>query len=476
MKKIAFYILLIIGIVYRFYYQFIQPAFNVDEINLGNNIKFLSYFELLKPLSAGQSAPPLFLWIQKFIISNSPLEFWINIKLLSFLVSIASIYFFLIFIKRHCFQLIFLVPFVILLFNPFVIYNTLALKQYTFDLLGVILLILYFKNSKFSSYGPLFFLVWSLISNIGLFSCVGYLCYLFFNNKKYNLRSFFKAIMPFCLKNYKFIIAVFPYTLYYFWFMSQQGASDLKIYMIAYWSGSFIPLNFNFFYYWIILLHAFWTYFYNMLESIGLLIFSFTFLVLGYQIFKNKIIFLKYEIKLCLFIFGVHLLLNVLKLYPLSDRLFLYLILLFILLTSSALHFVSTLKNRNLILKSVPFIFVSLLIFGYSRYYTFKENDVNSVLKYCKTNNIKGIYVTSKAKNSIVDFNVFTNEYFNSDLDLLEINSSFNKSDYLLTRIHNKLKPNKVSEENKMITSLLSNHRIKIENQFNGFNIYKILK
>ncbi len=62
MKKLLF-VLLLVGVVLRVVFHFIQPAFNIDEIDLGNNIKELSFVELLYPLKSFQSAPPLYLWI-----------------------------------------------------------------------------------------------------------------------------------------------------------------------------------------------------------------------------------------------------------------------------------------------------------------------------------------------------------------------------------------------------------------------------
>ncbi len=86
MRKI-FLILLLSGIILRFFTQFIFPIFNGDEISLGNNIKHSSFIELLYPLKYGQSSPPLFLLIQKLIVTISPLHFWINVKILSFISS-----------------------------------------------------------------------------------------------------------------------------------------------------------------------------------------------------------------------------------------------------------------------------------------------------------------------------------------------------------------------------------------------------
>ncbi|WP_055448719.1 hypothetical protein [Lacinutrix mariniflava] len=98
-NRIVFYILCFAGVLYRFYYQFLIPSFNGDEISLGLNIKELNYSQLLQPMSRGQSAPPLFLWLQKFI-SNLPIPNWIGFKLVSFFISILVVIVFLKFIKK----------------------------------------------------------------------------------------------------------------------------------------------------------------------------------------------------------------------------------------------------------------------------------------------------------------------------------------------------------------------------------------
>ena len=160
MKK-TYLLLLICGIVLRFTTQFIYPIFNVDEISLGNNIKHSSFIELLYPLKYGQSSPPLFLWLQKTIISISPFSFWINIKILSFVSSILGISLFYVFIKKNKYNVVFLLPFIILLFNPFTVGNSLTVKQYTFDLTGILFMLVYFKSKWFNKYNWYFFLITS---------------------------------------------------------------------------------------------------------------------------------------------------------------------------------------------------------------------------------------------------------------------------------------------------------------------------
>lgn len=227
MKKV-FVVLLILGILLRFYLQILYPTFNVDEISLGKNIKELSFIELLYPLKYGQSSPPLYLLIQKIIISISPFKLWFSFKILSFLSSVLSLHYFFKFIKKYNYPLEFLLVFLILIFNPYIVYNSLTSKQYSIDLLGVIILVSSYDSVKFKRNNHFFFLIWSLISNIGLFSLVGYLIFLFVNERKSWKLT---AIPIFFRSNYKTIFGIIPHVLYYFWFIQQDGALALKAYM-----------------------------------------------------------------------------------------------------------------------------------------------------------------------------------------------------------------------------------------------------
>ena len=133
-------LLVLIGIAIRLVLQFFYPCFNVDEMALGSNIVSKSFAQLLYPLDCYQSAPPLFLCTQKLFITYLPFPFWINIKVLSFLVSAASVFlFYKLVAKKNDFLSVLLL--VLFVFNPYLIYNSLTVKQYTFDLLGVLMVL-----------------------------------------------------------------------------------------------------------------------------------------------------------------------------------------------------------------------------------------------------------------------------------------------------------------------------------------------
>lgn len=468
MKK-TYLFLLIAGIVLRFVVQFLFPAFNVDEISLGNNLKHSGFIELLYPLNFGQSAPPLYLWLLKFIIETFPFSFWINIKILSFVSSVFGVLFFYIFIKRNNFKSIFLLLFIVLLFNPFVINNSLTVKQYTIDLTGIIFLLVYFQTEKFKKYNWIFFLIWCLMSNIGLFACCGYLIYQLFNQCSLNS---FSLIVDYFKKNILTILAPLPYVVYFFWFMNQNGATELKAYMTQYWSNSFIPLNSSIFKYLLFTFHEFWICMFNSFEFWGIFM---TLLMVPFFIFFNKkqAIF-REEIALLFYILLVHLILNIVHMYPFADRLALYITPLFVLVLGSSL---ATLSDFGIIKKYFQkvYILISIItLFLYCLYTPTNENNV--YMLYKKINILDGneVYVTTKSKKTIESFNKFTDNQFETNKKIVLLDSKLDKSPYVISRVAKKIKMNVTASEESEIQDLINLKKIKKIDCVNGYNIYKI--
>lgn len=468
-NKIIFITLGFVGVLYRFYYQFIIPSLNVDEILLGNNIKKSGFIKLLFPLEFNQSSPPLFLWIQKAFFSFLPFPIWINSKLLSFIISSLSVVFFYKIIKKNQYNIVFVLPFLILLFNPFIIYNSLTLKQYCFDMLGVIVVLYYLKDKSFFKYAPLYFLIWSLISNIGFFTCVAYLIYLFatqFNRKEFS----FNQIFIFLIK-YKLLFASFlPYIFYFLWYMQQDGAKAIRSYMTLYWKDSFMPINSDFSYFWMQQVHNYWSFFYSLFEIVGIFFFVFSFGLLIYQMLLKKKIFLINEIFFCGLLFGIHVILCVFQLYPMSDRLYLYLSTPFILILTSSLDYFKNLSSLN-IKYFYAFLFV-IIISSYSFYIDYKENDVVTLLKYIKSNKSQSFYFTKKTRENVVNFNDFTDDFFANTVSPVPVVRNLKDSKYIVSRVHSKIKPGRTATEEDLILNLLRSKEITLIKQIRGFNIY----
>ena len=464
------------GIAIRFALQFFYPCFNVDEMALGSNIVSKSFAQLLYPLDCYQSAPPLFLWTQKLFITYLPFPFWINIKVLSFLVSAASVFlFYKLVAKKNDFLSVLLL--VLFVFNPYLIYNSLTVKQYTFDLLGVLMVLNFYQNKLFRKYGALFFALWCLFSNIGLFGTAAFLIFLFL---EIQIPLQFSAIAYFIKKNLSLFFAPILYLIYFVWFICQRGAAELKIYMTNYWSTSFVPLNKSVFNYLLYLLHEFWLLFYNAVSIIGLVMFLISSFGI-YYLFKKKHIIFRAELTFLFILLAIHLSFNVCHLYPFSDRLCLYLAPFFILLFGFSLDailenaFFLEFKNKILI------GFTALNFVCFMFYFPYKENDVVSVFSEikCKKSENQQVFATEKAFGVINNFEKFTQNYFNKSrpvkIQSCEILPP--KNALLISRVHRKIGPNhKSASEETIIQNGLQTNQILLIARLDGYNLYRKIK
>jgi hypothetical protein len=469
----TFWLLLFIGIALRFYVQFIHPTFNVDEVALCKNLKYLTYTKLLYPLNGFQSAPPLYLWIQKTIITLSPFDFYISAKLLSFCSSIAILFLFNDLIKKQR-VLVRLLLLSIMLFNPYIIYHTLTIKQYTIDLLITLILVLSFEKSVFKRYGWLFFGVWCLLSNIGLFAISGYLIYLFLKNC-FPFKSF--KIIPFLRANGLVFLAPLPFISYYLWYSRQSGALELKNFMLNYWSINFISLDSQFFRHVAAIAYEIWVSVFCAVDFWGFFLMLLT-LALFYFVIKKQAFLFKQELLLLSCMFIVHVLFNILRLYPLADRLILYVTPLFLLALGASITLLMELDGFKRFSKAILLTFSVITIGFYSLYFPFKENDViglfDKVSRIDKGSN--PIYVTYKASHIIKSFNRITDNKFIEiqNRRILEIDSNLNQSKYLISKTHKYLRYDKKPLEDSTIKKLIFDKKLIKIDSVDGYTIYKI--
>lgn len=471
--KKTFWLLIGIGIGLRFYLQFINPTFNVDEVALCKNLKYLTFTKLLYPLNGFQSAPPLYLWIQKTIITLSPFDFYINAKLFSFCSSTAIVLLFYTLIRKQRFALRFLLL-SILLFNPYIIYHTLTIKQYTLDLLITLILILSFNKSVFKRFGWFFFTIWCLLSNIGLFAITGYLIYKFLKDGS-PLKS--SKIITFLKENRLFFLAPLPYLLYYFWYSRQSGALELKNFMLHYWSLNFIPLNSQLFKHIAAIAHEIWISIYCAVDLWGFFLMLLTLALLYFVVKKQSYLF-KQELLLLSCIFTVHILFNILQLYPIADRLILYTTPLFILALGASIAILIEPKGIRRFSNAVLFSISIITIGFYSLYFPFKENDVIGLFYKMEDidKNSNPTYVTYKAAHIIKSFNTITDNKFIEiqNRRLLEIDSNFTKSKYLISKTHKYLRYDKNPLEDSAVMKLIIDKKLIKIDSVDGYTIYKI--
>ncbi len=475
-KFLRFIILLILlgGIIIRIYSTFFIQTFNVDEISLGTNIKHSDYIRLLYPLEYRQSAPPLFLWIEKFFTQILPFPFWIKIKIFTLLCSIISVLLFYNYLnKKTKYPLVFLVPMLIFSFNPYIIYQSITVKQYICDVVIILLLINYYKTDFFRKFDYLFFLIATFLSNITLFIIPAYIIYSYINAKK----NFFKKELLF--KNLKILLAALPYMIYYLWFIHQDGAAELKTYMQTYWSANFMPYNLGIFKFFAYLIYSLIMLFGVYDKIIGIILFLMI-LLSAYMLFykKNNSAF-KNEITLLLLIFIIHLLVSSFKLYPAASRLILYssvfvnilIVVFFEYLFNNSKYF--SLKKMFTYVLSV---FIILIIMTY---YPFRANDYPALENYLYKNYPKKIYATPDAYKKIINFHQFTEFYFRKPevrYSLINLQRPIEREHPYILVVRKKIK---YSHKDKILIDrigkiIIKNNEHKKLKDFHNFIVYQI--
>lgn len=467
-SSFIFLLLLFFGLVIRFYSQFLTPAFNVDEVHLALNIIQRDFFELFRPLDYWQSAPPGYLILNKFIIELNIFPRWIGFKLLSFIVSCYIPILFFRLIQKDDYSNHYFLPFIIILFNPWFVYNTLTLKQYGVDVLGILILVMLLKRKKRSNKLIFyFFLFWTFFSNIALFAIVGYSLFNLIKCKIFECwDDFFKDIIL-------SFVSIIPYSIYYFWFINQEGASELKEYMMSYWSDYFFTFDHDFGIQLIAIINSSLHYFIDIYGVIGVLLVSHVLISLlhglinrNYPILDNQYIYL------LIIILFVHLGFSWLHIYPFFERTILYNIILILFLL------VKISKQNTLYLgfsQRISIIWGITLCISYLTYSNFKENDIFALYKYVNTNNLSNIYMTNKVKENIVKLTEVTGVSFdNKFASHLHTRTECN-SEYIISRAANKVHPDKTSNDDDILT-VKNVYDLRLIKNLGGYNIYKNIR
>jgi hypothetical protein len=486
-------VIIISGILLRFYSQFIHWAFNSDEVAIGTNIIKKSFIELLYPLDSFQSAPPLFLWSEKLFSFLGPN--YISLKIISFVCSVASLLLFNRLVKRHYTQVIHLFLLVIFAYNPFVMYNSLTLKQYTLDLAMGLIAVNYFLDQKSQFKNYLFFAVWCIISNTGLFFCVGFIAW--------NLYKMFAELKTDTLSNLtkKYIAITLPYfaapllyIVYFIWFMRQPGAKELKAFMVNYWHPSFPPLNSGIFLWTANQIKDLYIFFFTSYGIIGiplLLIFFIGFFSSILKIKRKHNELMTKCIGVYLFSIITHILLSILHLYPFSSRLYVYIApFIYFVFAEGLIVIFNYIEKAGYfaklpLTKYVPYAFMVLLTGLYATYFSYNENDVLSLMNKLSQVEHSEVAMTGKAMPGIINWINFTeyktkefNEEF-SKIKLFNPNDSVQnkKIDYIISRQHHKFGHfQKNANPEKEITALLNSNRIEKKYLVNGYTVYKFTK
>ena len=364
-KKYIFYILIItlvflLGAYFRIKaYLFVRPIW-IDECWLFFNIYELSYTELFGALKHAQSAPPIFLVISKFMISQFGIKETVFrfLPLVSSLISIPVFYkFSKIFLEKKISIILANILFAI---NIQLITYSQEFKQYSSDvLITMLLFILLYKISirKITFKQMLLYatltIICPLISLPSYFIFSGWFLRELLKSKKENIIKLFMIQLPMLL-----------ITIPYYLFALKKQRLFMMTYVYEYWKNTFITTNLQ--------------------DNINLLITNFNFffhpcnntlaqiilLLVGFSIFmiqKNKEV-----CKLLFFPLIPIFICSVLKLYPTHERIILYLIPGLIVLMIKCIDFI-TLKHK------LYSCFIAIIfIFAFGNYNLQYLNDCNN--------------------------------------------------------------------------------------------------
>lgn len=470
------------GIFIRFYYQFIEWTFSGDEINLGKEILKNEYLDLIRPFKNKQSAPPLFILIEKAFSYLGKIH--ISLRIFTFFTSCVSLLLFERLIRKQVPSYIYLLLLVIITVNPFIYYNSLTLKQYSLDLMMGLLSVSIFLKEKnfFKTY--LFFTIWCFISNIGAFFSAGFIMYAFIEEfhlknaifNKTNIRLYIKRVLP-------FLLAPLLYLVYFMWFINQPGADAMQSYMVYYWNSQFLPLDTGVFEWIAIQGFKIFFFFYSTYYLIGGIMLIF--LMLGFYSFilkqKNRTheklhkIMLIYSVGIL-----IHLILSSLKLYPFSDRLYLYMAPFILLLLGEGIIFskIYILKKTKFKLKSITlYLFPLILFVSYLTYLPFKGNDILSIIKHPKIDESEHILITEEANRYFMEWFNFTQYEPGNKLKekiVLFNLKNYKSQDLIISRqVHKFGHLEKTGDPEEEIKDLILKEKIYPIKKFDGFTLYK---
>jgi hypothetical protein len=468
-------VILFLGLLLRIYFQIVGWPYSGDEINLGLDILNHSYQDLFKPFHSRQSAPPLFLLLEKIISGIT--KPYISLKILSLLSSCASIFLFNRILKKSFRPVIYLILLAIFCFNPFILVNSLTLKQYTLDLTMGLIAVNYFYYQKSFYITFLFYCIFCLISNVGLFFCAALTIFHLFKIKNREL------IKTSILRLLPYILAPIPYLVFFLWFINQSGALRMQHYMVNYWDGAFMPLDHFVFHWFAIQGKVIYFFFFSTYVVIGVLMLL-VFLVGISFIIKNRHNAFSNERSgvaiLFILVIIFHLMLSALKMYPFSDRLFLYMapgvyLILGLGLEKLTSNFLIDSWRKNVF----PIFIIILPLFAIISYFTYLPNKKNDVvaLKNFLEDTDKAIYFTPQAKQLTLNWLNFTKYFKEEELKFLEFEewNSNNKNTGLLVTTQNKKfgHSSKYTKPNPQILKLLANNKIVLYKRVSGFAIYK---
>ena len=372
---------------------------------LALNIVNHSYLELLEPLDMNQVAPIGFIYIEKFLASLFGNEDW-SLRIfpfISFLLSIPLIFK----LNKQLFNSTFIALFSCALFslNITLIEYSSEVKQYSSDVLICLILVtsaLDYYNSRTNKTLILYSVIsvlaiwFSNIAIIIIFTLMFYgLIKTFFIDRKLS-----KCIIP-------ILLGISSFTIYYFLFINNHPTREM---MVDYWSteNAFLPQN--------IFSAEFYIFFFEKTKMIFDNLFSVTYFWVIAFIFYSIGLFSNFKNRTLIFLLVVpqviHFTLSALKIYPVDERLILYLTPFFITLLSAGSFIAYKYINKKIIkLPLIVLILPALLnIYSLFKNLPIEKQEVKECMEFIN-NKIKqgdNIYVSYTSRPA---FDFYKNQF-----------------------------------------------------------------
>ena len=230
--------IVILGILIRCFAYFRNLSFWGDEAALGLNIMNKSYYELFKGLDYLQVAPPMFLVISKFLYQTfNPVYDCLRDLLLRWLSAAAGIaaiplfyYYIKLFLKD---KLSMITGMLIFVFNTTTILYCAQFKQYSFELLvSILLMIVFYKiifEDKFRWYYSAIIAIAPWFSLSSLFIIGSYFLLILYKKPKSLIKSYLPFFISFVLFYFFSLkpVSNYNYEGMYTWWQNGYGFVSL---------------------------------------------------------------------------------------------------------------------------------------------------------------------------------------------------------------------------------------------------------
>ena len=399
-----YYSILVTGILLRVIQFLYNRSLWHDEAALALGLIDFNY-SLFQTLPNQQSAPILFLLIERFFIILFGKSEYV-LRIFPLICSIVSLLLF----RNFAFKVVrnekaVLAAFALFAFSPLLIYHSSELKQYTSDVLVFIVqCTIGFANIKnrqkylWLAVSGVFFI---FLSNIAVFVLAFLYVYLFFTQLK--RRKFHKGFF------FSSAVLLVAFAAYYLFFAHEH---PYRQFMLNYWQNAFMPLNPFLREFWEWHLHTFSLFFkklfFGQVPPTWFIIFltGFFFLLFSAGVFKAMLNRNFHLLYILLFPVLLHLTVSALKLYPFHVRLVLYLSpLIFIGVALGGLLLYEKmnafLDNGKIVLFSL-IAFFAIFLFLNLNHYPIEREEIKQSLKFIETHKKKGdkLVVAKSAKNA----------------------------------------------------------------------------